>query len=120
MPQILARRVLCKVGAQQTLDRFRNLSCRATITYGPRNALIQTERAAETEVVRVHHAAIDFDLLAFDSNVGDPMLSATVRTTCDVQLQVLIETGQTLFQFFHQPPGKALCLGNRELAEFRS
>ena len=33
---------------------------------------------------------------------------------------MLIEAGQTLFQFFHQPAGKTFCLGDCELAEFRA
>ena len=63
---------------------------------------------------------MDFDLLAFNADVGDPVLPATVGASGDVQLQVLIEAGQALFQFFDQPAREALRFGDRQLAEFRA
>ena len=46
------------------------------------------------------------------------MLPATIGATGDVQLQVLVEAGQALFQFFNEPAGESLRLGDGELAEF--
>src|SRR5271166_6942773 len=81
---------------------------------------MQAERAADAEVIRVDEMAVDFHFLAVNADVGNPVLSATVRASSHVQLQVLIETGQALFEFFHQPAGETLCLRDRELAEFRA
>ena len=64
--------------------------------------------------------SVDFHFLALDADVGDPVLTATVGASGYVQLQVLIETGQTLFQFFDQPAREALGFGDGELAEFRA
>ncbi len=81
---------------------------------------MQAERAAQAKVIGIDHLSVDFYLFAIDANVGDPVLSATVRAAGDVQLQMLIEAGQAVFQFFHQPAGKVLCFRDRELAELRA
>src|SRR5271167_1415980 len=81
---------------------------------------MESERSADAEVIGIDEPAIDFHLLAVDANVGNPVLSATVWAARNVQFQVLIETGQTLLQFFHQPAGKALRLRDCQLAEFRA
>src|SRR5271169_3555991 len=105
---------------QQPFDRIWDLSRRASVSYGPRGRLMQTERSADAEVIGIDQTSINFHLLAVDAKVGNPVLTATVRASGDVQFQVLIEAGQAFFQFFHQPAGKALGLGDRELAEFRA
>ncbi len=76
------------------------------------------DRAADAEVVRVLHATIDFDFLAFDAEVGDPMLAATVGASGDVQFQLLVESGQTFIQFANEPAREALGFGERQLAIF--
>src|SRR5579863_3739293 len=48
------------------------------------------------------------------------MLATAVWASCNVQLQVLIEAGQTLFQFLHKPTRKALRFGDRKFAELRT
>ena len=119
-PQILTRPAIGEVAAQQAFDGFRDLGREAAKSDRPRNRLIQAERTAQAEVVGVHHVAVDLDLLAFDSDVGDPVLSATVGAAGDVQFQVLIKSGQAFFQFFHQPARKAFRLGDGQLAELRT
>ena len=81
---------------------------------------MQTERSANAKVISIDETSIDFHLLAIDANVGNPVLSAAVRTPGNVQFQVLIEARQALLQFFHQPAREALCLRDRQLAEFRA
>src|ERR1700687_1531859 len=105
---------------KQSLDRIRNLSRKAAISHGPRGRLMQTERSAKAEVIGIDEASVDFHLFAVNANVGNPVLSATVRASGNVQLQVLIETWHTLFQFLHQPAGKALRLRDCQLAELRA
>src|SRR5229473_4245371 len=120
LTQVLARLAHGEILLKQSLDRIRNLRRRAAISHGPRGRLMQTERSTDAEVIGIDDTAVDFHLLAINANIGNPVLSATVRASGNVQLQVLIEARQTLFQFFHQPAGEALGLGDRQLAEFRA
>src|ERR1700727_2906464 len=84
MPEIFARIALGEVAAQKSLDGFWNLSRQAAISDRTRDGLMQTHRSAQAEVVGIHHLAVDFHFLAFDSDVSDPMLTAAVRATCYV------------------------------------
>src|ERR1700686_2048751 len=118
--QVFARFALCQVLAQQTLERIRNLSRGAAISDWARRGLMETERSTHAEVVGIHHAVLNFDFFTLNPDVSDPMLAATVRASSNVQLQMLIEAGQTFFQFFHQPAGETLGFGDGQLAEFRS
>ena len=79
---------------------------------------MQAERAAHAEVVGIDHLAINFCLFAFEADIGDPVLAATVGASGHVQLQVLIEAGETLVHLLDQPARKALRLSNGDLAEF--
>src|SRR5258708_4743034 len=101
LTQVLVGLTHGEILPEQSFDRIRNLSRRAAISHGPRRRLMQTESSAKAEVIGIDDASVDFHLLAINSNVGNPVLSATVRASSNVQLQVLIETRQTLFQFFH-------------------
>ena len=58
------------------------------------------------------------DLFAFDADVGDPMLAAAVGAAGYVELELLVESRQALFQLFDKPAREALGLGDGELAEF--
>ena len=78
---------------------------------------MQTNRTPQAEVVSILHLAVDFQFLAFNADVGDPMLTATIGAAGDVQFQVLIEARQTLFQFLHQPSGEAFCFCNGKFAK---
>src|SRR4029077_1071235 len=120
LPQVLVGLACGEILPEQSLDRIRNLSRKAAISNRPRGRLMQTERSAKAEVIGIDEAAVDFHLLTINANVGNPVLSATVRASGNMQLQVLIETWQALFQFFHQPAGEALGLRDRQLAEFRA
>src|SRR5271166_3529217 len=81
---------------------------------------MQPQRSSNAEVVGVEKAIVYFDLLALNADVRNPMLAATVRASGDMQFHVLIESRQTLFEFFHQPAREAFGLGDREFAEFRT
>src|ERR1017187_6335854 len=120
LTQVLASLTRGQILPQQSFDGVRNLGRRAAISHGPRCRLMQTERSAQAKVIGIDHATVDFNLFAVDADVGNPVLSATVGATGDVQFQMLIEAGQAVFQLFHQPAGEALCFRDRELAEFRA
>src|SRR2546425_7889418 len=118
-PQILSGQSLLKIALQKTLNRVRNFTRQTPVADWTSNRLMQTDCAAHAEVVSVLQPSIDFDLLAFNPNICDPVLSATVRATGDVELQVLFKTRQAFFELFYQPTSKTLRLGNGQLAEFR-
>ncbi len=52
------------------------------------------DRSAEAEVVGVGQLALVLDLLAFDADVGDPVLAAAVGAAGDVEPELLIELRQ--------------------------
>src|SRR5439155_10646068 len=79
-----------------------------------------TERAADAEAVGVDQRAVELELLALHTDVGDPVLSARVRAPRDVQLHVLMEARQAPLEILDEPPGKLLGLRERELAELRA
>src|SRR5882672_86926 len=70
---------------QQTLDCVRYFLRRATIADRPRNRLQRSDRATQAKVIGVDQCTVDLQLLTFESDVGDPMLAATVRAASDVQ-----------------------------------
>src|SRR6266852_451862 len=76
-----------------------------------------TDGAADAEVVRIHHRAVHLDLLALDPEVGDPVLPTAVRTTRNVDPELLVEPRQALLEGLDEPAREALRLGERQLAE---
>src|ERR1700733_5780845 len=101
LPQVLATETVNRISAKQALNRVRHFAGEAAIAHRACNRLMQPNRTTKTEVVRILHAVADLQLFAFDSNVGDPVLSATVGAAGDVQFQVLLEAGKTIFEFFN-------------------
>src|SRR5208282_4764123 len=69
-------------------------------------------------VVGICEFALVLDLFAFDADVGDPVLSATVGAAGDVEAKLLVELRYALFKFVDKPAGKTLRLRDGELAEF--
>src|SRR5207244_13075522 len=117
LAQVFSEVAVFQVAAQQALDRVWNLAGRAAVANRTRRCLVQADGATQAEVVRIHHAAIQLDLFALNANVSDPVLTATVRTPCDMELQVLIETRQPLLQFLDQPAREALRFRDGQFAE---
>src|ERR1700677_912981 len=101
--EILIGHSVGKVFAQQAFDGFGNERRWAAIANGPRDRRVLAYRPAETEVVSVGELAFVLDLLAFDSDVGDPMLAASVGATGHVELELLVEARQALFEFIDNP-----------------
>src|SRR5262245_28064821 len=77
LAQALAPRPLHFEAMQQALDRVGHLGRGAAIADRPRDRCVRAEGAADAEVVGVGAA----ELLAFDPDVGDPVLAATVRAS---------------------------------------
>src|SRR5919197_4236264 len=116
LAQVFPYAAVFQVAAQQALDRIRNLAGWTTVANRTRCRLIQANRAAQAEVVGVHHSPIELDLLALNPDVSNPVLSATVWTSGDVQFEILIETWQPFLQFLDQPTREALGLCDGQLA----
>ena len=58
------------------------------------------------------------DLLAFNANISNPMLAAAIRTASNIELELLIEAGDPLFELVNDPSRETLCLGDGQFAEF--
>src|SRR5581483_11285348 len=117
-PQVLPRELVVEISAQQALDRVRHFGSNTPISNWTRHRRVFSNRAAQAEVVRIHQLVTMLDFFALNTDVRDPVLSATVRASGHVQLQMLLETGKPLFQFLHQPSRKTLRLRQSEFAEF--
>ena len=78
------------------------------------------DAAAHAEIVGVDHSAVLLDFFAFDADVGDPVLAATVGASGDVQFELLFEAGEAVFEFRGEPAGEAFGFGEGEFAEFRA
>ena len=103
--------------SQQALNGVWHFRGQAAIPGGSGRRLMQAERAAHAEVIGVEQAVLHLDLLAFDTKVGDPVLAATVGAPSDVQLEVLVESGEALIQLLDQPSREGLGFRDGELAE---
>src|SRR5947208_16388656 len=78
LPQVLFRRTLDQVLAQEPLDGLRRLLRRATEADRTRECRVLTNAAAYAEIVGIHHLAVYFYSLAFHADVRQPVLSTTV------------------------------------------
>src|SRR6516164_9281713 len=93
---------------------------RAAKANGTRDRSDLSDTSADAEVVGVDHFSVDFGFLALDADVSDPVLSARVGAAGNVQTNVLLIVGQTLFKLLGKPAGEGLRFGKREFAEFRT
>ncbi len=119
-PQIFSREAPGFVTAQQTLDGIRHFLREAAVADRPRDGGEASDASAHAEVICVLHAAFVADFLAFDADIGDPVLAAAIRATRDVELQVVRKLRQAVLEFSDEPTREALRLGDGQLAEFRA
>ena len=73
--------------------------------------------SAKTEVVGVGELAFVLDFFAFDADVGDPVLAAAVGAAGYVELELLVEAGEAVFELVDEPAREALGLSDGQLAE---
>ncbi len=90
------------------------------IAYRSRNGCELPEASAHANVVGIDHFAVDPDFLSFDTDIGDPVLAATIGAAGDVEFQLLIETGDAFLEFGGQPAREAFGFREREFAVFRA
>src|ERR1700678_2823332 len=119
-PQVLAGVAVRQILAQQPLDRFRDQRRRAPIADGAGNGGVLTDCAPQTEVIGVDEPAFVLDLFPLDADVGHPMLTASVGAAGHIELELLIESRQALFELVDNPAREALGLGNRKFAKLCS
>jgi hypothetical protein len=105
-------------GVEKTRDGFGNFLSAATVAYGTRDGSNVANAAADAEVVSVDKFAFDFDFLAFDANVGDPVLAATVGAASDVKFELMVEAGIAVLQSFGEPASETLGFRESQFAEF--
>jgi hypothetical protein len=84
---------------EQPLNRIRHAGGGAAIADGARDGGEFSDASADAEIVGVNHFAIDFDFLAFEADVGDPVLAAAVGATGDVDAELLLEAGDAIIEY---------------------
>src|SRR5690242_7265686 len=92
----------------QPLDRVRHFRSGAAIADGSRNRSNFAQAAADAKVIRVHHFSFGLDLLAFNPDIGNPVLAAAIRATGDMQLDLLVEARKPLLELVAQPARESL------------
>src|SRR6185312_6806262 len=120
LSQILSAFTPIHVCAQKALNGVGRLLRATAVSNGTAKAGKGAHTAAQAEVIGVLKMTIYFDLFAFQSDIRNAMLPATVWASGNVQFELLIKSGQTVFQFFHQPSGKCFCLSDGQLAKLGS
>src|SRR5277367_1348490 len=78
---------------EKTLDRAGHIRGGAAVTYRPGDSGEFAYASAHAEIVGVDHLAFDLDFLAFQADIGDPVLTATVGAAGDVDAELLLEAG---------------------------
>src|SRR5262245_55270746 len=91
LAEVLARPPLGEKATQQALHCRSHLGGRQAKSDRTGDRLMAADGAADAEVVGVDDRSVDFDLLALDAEIGDPMLAAAVRAARDVDPELLIE-----------------------------
>ena len=107
-----------EIGFEQTFDGLRDIFRGAAIADLPRNAGVLANGAAYAEVVGIDEIRALLDFFAFEADVGDPVLAASVGAAGDVQFERLIEFRDALFEFFDEPAREGFGLSDGEFAEF--
>jgi len=69
------------------------------------------DAAPNAKVVGVDEFSPEFYFLAFNADVGDPVLAAGVRAASDVNPNVILEVGEALFELLGEPAGEGLGFG---------
>lgn len=90
----------------------------AAVADGTRDGGDLADAATDAEVVGVDHFAVNFHFLALDADVGNPVLAAGVGAAGDVETDVVLIAGETLFELFREPAGERFCFREGEFAEF--
>src|SRR5262252_1680041 len=120
LPEVLPGASLGEEGSEEPLDRLRHLGGGDAIAHGAGHSGVRAHRAAHAEVVGVDQAPVDLQFLALQTQIGDPVLAAAVRAAGDVDLQVLLESGQPGLEIGHEAACEPLGLRQGDLAELRA
>jgi len=120
LPQVFVGFLFLIKILEKALDCVRNFGRGAAVSHRAGDGGKLTHAAADAEIVGVNHLAVLFYFLAFDADVGDPVLPATVRAAGNVEFQLLLEAREPIVKLFAEPTGKAFGFSKRELAEFRA
>ncbi len=95
--QVFVGRTLREITAQQPLNRVRDLIGRGPVAQRTSGAGEPAHSSAHAKIKSVHQLPILLDLLAFQSDIGDPVLTAAIRATGHMQLDLLVKARKTLF-----------------------
>src|ERR1700675_1153477 len=95
--KIFAVASIREIWAQKWVDGSRNFPCRAAKADGASEALVFADGTAEAEIVGVNELVVELDFFAFEADVRNPVLAASIRAAGDVELERLVEGGDALF-----------------------
>jgi len=105
---------------EEAFDSVGNFLCGAAIADGARDTGVGTDSTTDAEVVGVDHLAVHPGFLAFEADVGGPMLAAAIGAAGDVQLQLLLIIREAIFELISEPTGEGFRFGEGEFTEFRT
>ena len=96
---------------EETRDGVGDFVGGAAVAYGAGDGGELAYAAAYAEIVGVDHFSFVLDFLAFDADVGDPVLAAGVGAAGDVELDVFLIAGETFLELFGEPAGVGFGFG---------
>src|SRR6185437_7560273 len=115
--EIFTRLTIGEIGLEQALDGIRHVFCSRTVAERARGTSVLANGPTNAELEGINQLAVLLDLLAFKTDIGDPVLAAAVGAAGDVQLDLLIEARKTVFHLADHPLCKSFSFGNGKLAE---
>src|SRR5271165_233216 len=101
--QVFVGYAVREVLAQQAFNCLWDQRRRAAIAYSASDRGVLANCSAEAEIVSINQLAFEFDFLAFDADVGNPVLAASVGAAGHIELELLVEARKTLFEFIDDP-----------------
>src|SRR5580698_5603955 len=73
--------------------------------------------ASQAEIISITGAAFMLDFFAFQTDVSNALLAATIRAAGYIELQVLVKFRKAFFQLFHQPARESFGFRDGQFAE---
>jgi hypothetical protein len=115
--KIFAKIAARQIFPKQTFNGFGYERRRASIADRACDPSVLADCSTQTEVIGIRQLAIVLDLLAFDTNIGYPVLATAIGAASHIEFELLIKARQPLFKFVNEPSREPLGLRDGQLAE---
>src|SRR5712672_1979416 len=93
LAEIFARCAVFIELKKKALDRAGHIRGGATVAYRTSDGGKLPHASADAKVIGVNHFAVNLDFFAFNADVRDPVLAATVGTAGHVDAELFLEAG---------------------------